>query len=161
MEEKECTRCHETKPLDEFYPLYGKEKEIGKRNGRTHRSWCKKCNGRAGAEYKRNNPEARKRYSNARRKYRIKQKYGLTEERYFEILAEQDGHCAICPRTDGRRKQKTCTPTKFHFAVDHDHDTGQTRGLLCDTCNRALGMFRDDPELLRNALAYLKKHGKT
>ena len=161
MDTKECTRCRTTKPLSEFYPLYGKQLEIGMRNGRTHKAHCKKCNTAEGADYKRRNPEARKRYSISRRKATIRQKYGLSEEDYFRILKEQGGHCAICPRTDGRRKQRKQTPTKFHFAVDHDHDTGVTRGLLCDTCNRALGMFLDDPALLRSAISYLEKHGKS
>lgn len=160
MPDKTCSKCGETKALSEFFPLYGKQKEIGARNGRTHKPHCKTCNGKDGTLWKQENPEARKRYSNARRKHRISSKYGLTEERYFEILSEQGGHCAICPRTDGRKKQKTCTPTKFHFAVDHDHATGVTRGLLCDTCNRALGMFGDSPANLLSAVAYLAKHGK-
>lgn len=160
MEDKECTRCHKIKPLSDFFPLYGKQKEIGLRNGRTHRSWCKTCNSESGTEFKRNNPEARKRYSTYRRKITIERKYGLTEEDYFRILADQGGTCAICPRTDGRSKQTKQSPTKFHFAVDHDHDTGVTRGLLCDTCNRALGMFGDDPDILRSAIAYLARHGK-
>lgn len=160
MDSKECTRCGETKPLDQFFPLYGKQKEIGARNGRTHRSYCKKCNGKEGRDYKRNNPDARKRYSSYRRKMTIRQKYGLTEERYFEILHDQGGGCAICRTAEGR-KLKKLSKTKFNFAVDHDHDSGKTRGLLCDTCNRALGMFGDSPENLRSAIVYLEKHGKS
>lgn len=82
--------------------------------------------------------------------------YGLDTNDYDRLLAEQGGSCAICDRpcASGRR-----------LAVDHDHACCPTRscgkcvrGLLCGTCNRSLGGFRDDPELLLRAVAYLANH---
>lgn len=76
--------------------------------------------------------------------------YGLTLMEYDRMLAEQDYHCAICP----------CLPVnapKQRLNVDHHHATGTVRGLLCANCNIALGHFREDPELMRNAIAYLAK----
>ncbi len=160
MDSKECTRCGETKPLDQFFPLYGEQKVIGARNGRTHKAHCKKCNNQSGLHYKRQNPAARKRYIESRRIQTIKKKYGLSPEQYFSKLESQGGGCAICSTTEGK-KLKRLSKTRFNFAVDHDHDTDKVRGLLCDTCNRALGMFGDSPENLRSALAYLEKHGKS
>lgn len=70
-------------------------------------------------------------------------RYGLSEEEYADLLSEQSHACAIC----SERMDPAC--------VDHDHETGEVRGLLCSPCNTGLGLFRDDPELLRAAIAYL------
>lgn len=70
-------------------------------------------------------------------------KYGLSESRYAEIIESQKFHCAICG----------AEPT----VVDHDHATGEVRGLLCRTCNTGLGHFRDNRELLSSAITYLER----
>jgi hypothetical protein len=73
--------------------------------------------------------------------------YGLTPEEYGALLEAQDNRCAIC-RTD--------TPNgKGSWHVDHNHATGQIRGLLCNDCNLGLGKFADDSDRLRAAIAYL------
>lgn len=74
----------------------------------------------------------------------------ITHAQREEIIAAQDGNCAICGDflADGG------------MHVDHDHDTGVIRGVLCTTCNLALGGFRDAPEILRKAIEYLKGYGK-
>lgn len=85
-------------------------------------------------------------YAANREKYRLRhllKEYGLSIEQYNEILHRQGGVCAICKKT----------PEKFH--VDHDHQTGQVRGLLCSPCNVVLGLMKDLPERLRAAAAYL------
>lgn len=79
----------------------------------------------------------------------LKNKYGLTPETYQEILDSQNGGCAICRATTPGRS------TSIRLAVDHDHDTGLVRGLLCDSCNVGLGRFKDDPMLLQSATLYL------
>lgn len=74
--------------------------------------------------------------------------FGLTWDDYEAILAQQDGRCAIC-----RGK-----PRKFALSVDHDHKTGEIRGLLCSRCNhRLLGSANDDAERLRRAAEYLEE----
>ena len=80
----------------------------------------------------------------------IRRTYGITLEEYDAKLEEQGGVCEICGKPDeveGRR-----------MAIDHDHDTGAVRGLLCGTCNRGLGSFMDDIETLKKATAYLIKY---
>lgn len=72
-------------------------------------------------------------------------RFGLTPEQYDAMLAEQGGVCAICQRPDADRR----------LAVDHDHATGRVRGLLCKSCNKALGAFRDSTDLLLRAVEYL------
>jgi hypothetical protein len=79
--------------------------------------------------------------------------YGLTVEDYDRLLAEQGGVCAICRQPETRRKRRSSTEV-VPLAVDHDHDTGVVRGLLCHTCNVRLGHV-DDRAWLDRALAYL------
>lgn len=73
--------------------------------------------------------------------------YGITPEDYAARFAAQDSRCAVC-RTD--------TPGGKGWHLDHDHATGAVRGILCHRCNLALGNFKDDPDRLRAALAYLE-----
>ena len=87
------------------------------------------------------NKEANLQYSKA---YNLKRKFNLTTEEYAQMLEKQGGVCAICG--------KTCTRA---LAVDHDHNTGIVRGLLCNNCNRGLGHMQDDIKILENAVRYL------
>jgi hypothetical protein len=77
--------------------------------------------------------------------------YGITPARYAEMLEEQNGLCAICNQPpDGNGKNGRV------LFIDHDHVSGEVRGLLCRACNGGLGLFKDDPKLLLNAVAYLE-----
>lgn len=79
-------------------------------------------------------------------------KYNVTLSEYEAMLAQQDGGCAIC-----NTKESKCYGSE-HFAVDHDHNTGKVRGLLCSNCNVALGLFKDSKELLVQATDYLTRN---
>ena len=79
----------------------------------------------------------------------LQKKFGITLEDYNQMFADQEGHCAIC----GVHQ----LDVSLTFAVDHDHKTGEVRGLLCRHCNVGLGHFRDDTTLLAKAIAYLHK----
>ena len=74
--------------------------------------------------------------------------YGITIDDYNRMFAEQDGCCAIC----GIHQTKD----KSTFCVDHCHATGKVRGLLCTKCNKALGLFHDNQDLLNKAIHYLQ-----
>ena len=78
-------------------------------------------------------------------------KYGITPDRYKEILEKQNGKCAICGSADGGKRGDR----RRRLAVDHCHATGKVRGMLCASCNAGLGALRDSPELLAKALVYL------
>jgi hypothetical protein len=81
------------------------------------------------------------------RKNTLKQ-FGLTQEDYDKMLHSQNGHCAICGNgTNGNKK---------NFCVDHDHETGKVRGLLCHNCNVSVGLMKESPLLLRKAAEYLE-----
>lgn len=82
---------------------------------------------------------------------RLNREYGLTEAGYDDLVKEQGGQCAIC---------KTTEPggIKGFWSIDHDHETGKVRALLCARCNPALGLFNDDPAILEAAANYLRYH---
>ena len=81
--------------------------------------------------------------------------YGLTLEQYEAMVEYQDHKCKICgiPETENSL-DKNGNPKRL--SIDHDHETGQIRGLLCNPCNTALGSFRDNVESLQRAILYLE-----
>lgn len=153
METKICSICHEVKPVEEF-----SLRKNGKR-----RSDCKECSRIRAREYYWKNPKerARKRrewYANNKErgkavdlKCRFKKYYGITLEQYDEMILAQENKCAICgtssPGGPGKR-----------LCVDHNHITGQIRGLLCQKCNTLLGLSDDNPVILWKAIKYLEKY---
>jgi len=77
----------------------------------------------------------------------LKYRYKMTPEQYDELLSRQDGKCAICREGEGW--------VDHRLSIDHDHETGVVRGLLCKACNAFLGLADDDPNRLMAAVAYL------
>lgn len=88
----------------------------------------------------------------SRRDYRLLAKYGITGEEYDAMEREQDGKCAICKQPE--RRYGSHGKVK-RLAVDHCHETGKVRGLLCADCNTAIGLLGDNPERVEAARAYL------
>jgi len=86
----------------------------------------------------------------ARRHSMRKSTYGISQDEFEQMLADQGGCCAICKNREPVANRA--------LAVDHDHKTGKVRQLLCSNCNRGLGCFRDDPKLLQTALEYQLRH---
>ena len=166
MESKTCRICGELKPLAEFH------RAAGMRDG--HRSECKPCFRAISAARYRANPEPVKerarrwqqenpeRHRANQQRYRadgrkaakdrasyLKRTFGITVQQYDEMLAAQGGVCFLCRRP----------PTAWiSLHVDHDHESGAIRKLLCFRCNNALGDLDDDPDLLARAAAYLADH---
>ena len=123
-----CAACQSPQPLDCFFD--NADKKYGKS------TWCIACN----------QAEGNKEVRYWRRVYK---KYGVTRAEY-ERRAEAQGYvCALCGEPE-RVQQR--------LLIDHDHETGKVRDLLCHLCNVGLGNFRDDPRLLDRAKEYLKKH---
>lgn len=126
---KKCSKCSELKELTEFY------KDKTKPDGL--RCSCKACQG-----------ETKKKSYRVIKDRNLRRLYGIGLNEYEEMLAKQNGVCAIygiTERVEGRA-----------LAVDHCHATGAVRGLLCSACNIALGKFEDDTERLRKAITYLR-----
>lgn len=137
---KVCTSCGEGKELHEY--RY-------KKGGRhLKHSFCKSCEAKKQKAYreklKGSNFEA---YYLKLQERELKAKYALSLSEYYLMWEEQDGVCAIC--------KTTCSK---NLAVDHDHTTGKLRGLLCQKCNRGLGLFNDNFKLLEDAIKYLEKY---
>lgn len=84
------------------------------------------------------------------------QKYGMTLEEIIAMQERQGSVCAICKGVPDSKNAASGKVTDF--SIDHCHKTGKVRGLLCNRCNRAIGMFADDPSLIRAAAAYLDIH---
>lgn len=79
----------------------------------------------------------------------LKRKFGITLLEYEKLLIKQNYSCAICKRNQNEFKIK--------LAVDHNHKTGDVRGLLCVSCNNGLGRFKDNKDLLSEAIKYLEQ----
>ena len=144
METKTCKYCGETKPITDFHP------NGSRRPG--YRTRCKKCYGSTYGNWYNNHKqekhEAYKKWAEAhpseRRNRRLENLYGITAEQYRNMYNQQDGRCAIC----GKKEDK--------LHVDHSHENGNVRGLLCGNCNRGIGIMQDDISVLSSAIKYLK-----
>lgn len=79
---------------------------------------------------------------------KLKSAFGIDLNDYVELLKKQDGACAICGKTPNENGKR--------LAVDHCHSTGTVRGLLCSTCNQGIGLFKDNPSLLKSAISYIE-----
>lgn len=88
-------------------------------------------------------------YKERNRETYLLRAYGLTLDMYQQKLEDQGFVCAICKRPDGLG----------NLSIDHNHETGEVRGLLCRACNAAIGALGDDIVLLEKALEYLKIYG--
>src|SRR5690606_20515055 len=86
----------------------------------------------------------------------LKRDYGLTLEEYEAMIKDQNGRCAICNEIPKEIPRKN--GVSWRFAVDHCHESGKVRALLCVRCNTALGHFRDNPQYMIAAAGYIQKH---
>ena len=148
---KICTICGKEKSNEEFYWNKTKSRFC---------SECKECTKKRSKKYREEHPEKikqmRQNYKERRkdiryetdRKAHLKRKYKITEEDYKKMYEQQKGCCAICQKQIEFRK----------LCVDHSHKSNKVRGLLCTSCNLALGSFKDDILLLENAINYLRRY---
>jgi len=142
-----CSCCKDPKEEAEMAVKGG----VSKRTGRPLlRSICRKCfNRRRDVARKQHKSLTRKvRLNRKRRAITVFKKYGLLPEHVELIYQMQGGRCVICGEV---MESKGC--------IDHHHDEGYVRGLLCNGCNTGLGLFRENVEYLRNAIGYLKSEG--
>lgn len=160
---KHCSGCKKDKAIVEF----GKDRSNN--DGLTHR--CKTCRNPQSKAWRDRNPEKVKetniKYKEYRenyyskeerkRKYKdanLKYSFGITLEQYEKMLLEQNGVCKICknPETSGNN-QKTGVS---RLAVDHCHETGKIRSLLCGKCNRSLGLLEENISVLERMIGYIR-----
>jgi len=131
--ERHCYGCGFSLPLTDFYIKRTKDNL----NSYRFNSPCRSCSNIRTVE--------RIRYQ---REYMLYLKYKLSLGGYNKLLESQDNKCAVCKLDQSFFKK--------NFAVDHNHDTGEIRGLLCTNCNQGLGLFMDNIDLLGCAIKYLK-----
>ena len=141
---KTCTDCGETKPLSGFRSRGGNMSHLYKSHCNTclyvrHRDWAKNNPERV-SDYREKDP-----WTLAKRCARR----GITPEQLVDRYERQEGCCGIC-KTE---------ITLIDSAIDHNHETGEFRGVLCKQCNRALGMFKDSTTVLNSAIEYLESFG--
>lgn len=139
-ETKQCSRCKKLLPLSDFH-----HRTNGSRIG--HVSQCKLCEAKRKKAYIKS--KYRPGHLRRKREAAYRRTYGVTLRDYEELLKKQDGRCAICGTDKPGKRFK-------HFAIDHCHQTGEVRGLLCNCCNAALGYFGDDLNVLLKAVRYMQ-----
>ena len=127
---KKCCRCKKDKPLDEFTKIP---------NG--YISYCKPCASIISKKWYRDHPEKS-------REKQLKYCYGITLEQYNKLYIEQNGCCLICGKHQNELKKK--------LHVDHNHTTGEVRGLLCQKCNFLISQADEDINILLKAIKYLE-----
>jgi Recombination endonuclease VII len=125
---KRCPDCGDWKPPEDF------PRNKHYKDGR--HPYCKPCHNARGAE-------TRQRLYGGSRHYHLKRRYGIGAADFDELVRRQGAICAICGRENPEH-------------VDHDHDSGKVRGILCFNCNGGLGQFSDNTERLSNAIEYLE-----
>lgn len=182
-EDLTCTYCGETKPAEEF----GKRKgPTGNILFHRRCDVCRKRRAAEKRDIQRNDPnlfvgtkiciECKEelpriqfdrsagaalglsgRCKHCRKNQRLLKQYGITVERFNKMLAEQDGVCAICQQGETKPLHWSDSDEPRPLSVDHNHSTGEVRALLCSSCNVGLGYFKDDTELMANAIEYIER----
>lgn len=146
--EKQCPSCFQIKPAASF--------RKHTRNWDGVRTACKDCQKLRDGKYREANCELlrqkSRRYKTSRnavlqRHRQLRSLYHMDPVEYERLFTLQNGQCAICGKPPAAKKR--------FLSVDHDHQTGRVRGLLCFHCNLALGHFQDNPAFLEKATAYL------
>lgn len=132
---KICSKCKENKPLNLFYKDNRSKLGVQSMCKDCFKNWQRTPTGKLTA-----------------RKAHLVQTYSITLEQYNKLLEQQNYSCAIC-----KTKDEDCYKgSGNNLAVDHCHETGKVRGLLCASCNIMLGNAKDKIEILEEAITYLK-----
>ena len=180
---KKCTKCEKFLPKDNFGVRSGRdgarqsicrvcECEYGKKYAKDNRKKITENRREYQKEYREKykvryneltklryhkTKDEKKRYhsvyrnSERSRNAYLEKRYGITLDDFRNIVKDQGGGCAICGSVSGKANK-----SHDRLTVDHDHMTGQIRGILCHKCNFGLGHFDDDIESLNKAISYLK-----
>lgn len=146
---KQCQDCKQWFPVSGFPEM----KRKNRTGGPYYHPKCAECHKRYHREYYQARRKEDPTYGRLSNRDVTLRKYGLTPEDYDRLLAAQDGRCAIC----GKEPGATSGVDRNRLVIDHSHATGKVRALLCDFCNRGLGIFFDDPDLLLAAVKYLRR----
>ncbi len=164
---KTCSKCGQLKPLSDFH--------TDRSTADSRKYSCRQCTNKVKADWRSRNQDrvlSQKResylrnrqhyldyFSSSKRRtqvfaWRLRRSFGITVERYEGMLEAQGGCCAICgpPPHEANGHHH-----KHRLHIDHDHETGIVRGLLCNNCNAGLGYFRDNADSLMRAIDYISQ----
>jgi Recombination endonuclease VII len=159
---KKCPKCTRGLPDQQFYPKRYSDGTIGLR------AYCKDCGKKERDEWRKKsskdndrNKAYNKENAHVIRGNKIKVYWpGSTWQQasanYKTMRESQNNVCALCFKPE--KRQHATTGTVWDLAIDHCHETGRVRGLLCNACNRGLGLLGDTVDTLERVLLYLKKH---
>ncbi len=165
IQELTCNQCGNTKPVSEFNKL--------RKNKNGYRESCKVCreskrkvwvaakrdhvNKKKREYWWRKTDEERRQIVASNRgrvfAWKLRTKFGITLEQFYEMAEKQNGVCAICGRAP---EEIPGMHQGGKLYVDHNHDTGVVRGLLCNNCNAGIGYLGDDVSRVRSAVHYLE-----
>ena len=151
---KICNKCHQEKDITDF------DRHPDCKFGVS--GVCKKCKNTSRKEQDRLHPERKKKWrkqSYQKNKDKAKEQYlvyhyGINLKEFEYLLQKQNNLCAICQKSETVKHQ---SGTPKQLSVDHDHETGKIRGLLCYNCNRGIGHLQDNVEILKSAISYLEE----
>ena len=147
----QCTKCKQSKDESEF-----RERKELKRG---YQSWCKECerNNNRSRYVKKGYPgpriptKSKEVIAQEARDRILKYRYSMTQQDYIDLYNKQNGKCAIC-------QDDKPLGGKNGLYIDHDHITNKVRGLLCPSCNSAIGKLKERKDILLRAIEYLKLH---
>lgn len=139
---KICTSCYKHVPLSGFYARNTSPDGL--------RHDCKECTKTRNRAYYKNRDVVQRQRSLL--DSHLRRRYGIDLVLYEVMVGSRGGRCDICDQVPAETNRNN-----MRLHVDHDHATERVRGLLCGPCNRALGLMRDDPALLRGAASYLEE----
>lgn len=145
---KQCTKCERFKDIIDFRKV--------RKDSEKRRSICNRCHNKSKRVQNPKRPQNKYPHltKNERvRNYEYLSIYGITLDQYNQLAKNQNYGCAICGQPETLKHQ---TGVLRNLAVDHNHSTGEIRGLLCDKHNRGLGLFQDNVEYLKKAIQYLE-----
>ena len=131
-ESKVCRSCQQEKQLTEFHKVGGKQSHI-------YRTYCNTCSLEMGKKFK-----------DYKKSWRLKNRYNLDRKVYDQMLVDCNDSCMICGIHSDKLTKSLC--------VDHNHNTGKVRGLLCGACNSLIGYAYENKEVLYKAIEYLDRY---
>lgn len=141
---KECSTCSLAKPYEYFYRKPRYEQYLDSAAGRSHD--CKSCTLAKRKEYYEKNKQ---KCDDANTNSRFKKSYGIDLNQYNQLFSNQNGCCAVCEQHQTELSRK--------LVVDHCHSSQIVRGLLCHSCNTALGLLKEKTKTMHNLINYTNK----
>ena len=136
--EKRCCHCKKVKPVEDFHRDKTTSDGLNRR--------CNICDGESNKAYYQSKHESEPEYY---QNQHLKTRFGITLADYDKMAEIQNGVCAICSESEVRKD-------RARLSIDHNHETGKIRALLCDRCNRLIGIAKEDIILLNKVIKYLR-----